>query len=174
MSWFGWLKLIRLSGTPEGCRESTRLSYDKHLRLILKGKKKTDDSPHHTALYGALATWYAIRQQPVIEHILWGELTPFLLLPEKEAKEAIAEYTLYLEDTVEHRYKSDAGVKIDWLAHLINDSLRTVFSGDSPYRYPAAMSANYVGWHYLLANDVKAQVDAELEKIRQSREKGSQ
>jgi hypothetical protein len=166
--------MLRIAGTPEGCRESTRLSYDKHMRLALKGKKKTDDSPHHTALYGALGTWYKIRQRPIVEHMVWGELIPFLLLPEKEAKEALSEYTLYLEDIVEHRYQSDTGVKIDWLAHLINDSLRAVFSEDSPYRFGAAMSANYVGWHYLLAEDVKAQVDAELEKIRQGREKNPQ
>ena len=99
--------------------------------------------------------------------MIWGELTPFLMLPESQAKEALAEYTLYLEDTVEHRYQTDTGVKTDWLAHLINVSFRTIFSGDGPYKYGAAMSANYVGWHYLLDADVKAMIDAELVKISQ-------
>lgn len=64
------------------------------------------------------------------EYMVWGELTPFLLLSDQEAREALAEYTLYLEDTVEHRYQADTGVKTDWLA----TSAESMVGLDVPYR----------------------------------------
>ena len=169
MSLIKWLKLIRLSGTPEGCRESTRISYDQHLRGALKSKRKTEDIPHHTALYGALASWYKIRRQPIREVVLWAELAPFLLLPQKEAREAIAEYTLYLEDVVEHRYANETGIKIEWLSQLINGVLRAAPAGEASLHSMATVGImNGAAWYHLLDADVKAQLEAEADKCVQT------
>jgi hypothetical protein len=169
MSLLSWLKLSKLSGTPEGCRESTRISYDQHLRGALKRKRKAEDIPHHIALYGALASWYKIRRQPIREVVLWAELAPFLLLPEKEAREAIAEYTLYLEDFVEHRYASETGIKIEWLSQLINSALRAAPSGEASLRSMATVGImNGAAWYHLLDTDVKTQLEAEANKFVQA------
>ena len=93
-----WLKAFRAFGTPDGCRESTRLSYMQHLRGARQGKGPKDEPLHHVALYGALGSWYKVRGLPVHEVSVWGELAPFLLLPDSIACEALAEYTVYLED----------------------------------------------------------------------------
>jgi hypothetical protein len=160
------LRLIRKAGTPEGCRESTRLSYDQHLTGALKGNGASGDAPHHTALYGALASWYNVRGVPIREAMIWGELAPFLLVPEAEAREAIAEYTVYLE--------TPAQANVAWLAGLVNDALRPVpVSKESP-RSMAFFGAMYgAAWYKLLASDVKETVDAEVRSLMQKLREGA-
>lgn len=169
-----WLKLARTAGTPEGCRESTRLSYDQHLRAAFKGRGPKDDLPHHDALYGALASWYKIRGMPVREALLWGELAPFLLVPEAVAREAIAEYTLYLEEREGWWGRDPAGTRVTWLADLINHALRTAPNGSESLGRMALLGVmNRAAWHDLLAPDVREPLDAEVRKLYQTIEENS-
>jgi hypothetical protein len=160
-----WLKLLRVAGSPEGCRESTRLSYDQHLQGALKGKAQTGDRPGHVALYGALASWYKVRGTAVREVLLWGELAPFLLIPEASAREAIAEYTVYLETPAEARR--------DWLATLINDGLRAApATVESPRSMALFGFMNKVAWCRLLDADVKDALHQEEQKFAERLRKG--
>jgi hypothetical protein len=153
-----WLRLFRTAGTPEGCRESTRLSYDQHLEGAFKGKAQPGDRADHAALYGALASWYKVRGMPVREVLLWGELAPFLMIPESIAREAIAEYTVYLETPAE--------AKRDWLADLINNGLRAASAGaESPRSMALVGFMNQVAWCRLLGTDVRETFDAEAQKL---------
>lgn len=161
MNWRGFLKLIRTAGTPEGCRQSTRLSYDQHLGGALKGKGLKDEPPHHVALYGTLGSWYKVRGVPVREVLLWGELAPFLLVPEAIAREAIAEYTVYLETPAE--------AKTDWLANLINSGLRAAPAGvESPRPFALVGFMNQVAWCDLLDPDIRRVFDVEAQKLAET------
>lgn len=149
------LKAFRTFGTPEGCRESTRLSYEKHLRGALQGKGPTGEPPNNVALYGALGSWYSVRRQRIHEVSLVAELTPFLLLPDSEKCEALAEYTVYLEDR-EGRYKGSGQAKSSWLSYVVNGALRaSPYAGDSPRAMAWLGALNRVAWYELLEPDVK-------------------
>ena len=78
----GWFKVLQNANNAEGARESTRLSYKKHLRLAKRsdaGQAGTDD-PHNMALYDALASRYVVRGRQGAEFNLWPELLPFQLM----------------------------------------------------------------------------------------------
>jgi hypothetical protein len=161
-----WLKALRVFGTPEGCRESTRLSYIKHLRGARQGKGPKDELHHHVALYGALGSWYTVRGLRVHEASLWGELAPFLLLPDSMACEALAEYSVYLEDR-EGRYLGSGQAKVAWLADLISGALRVAPIADESPRTMALVGVlNRVAWYDLLAPDVRRALDAEASRLR--------
>jgi hypothetical protein len=169
-----WLKLIRTRGTPEGARESTRLSYDQHLRGALKGRGPKDEPPHHAALYGVLASWYKVRGLRVPEVSIWGEVAPFLLVPEAMAREAIAEYTLYLEEREGWWGAGSVATRVTWLAGLINSALRTWPSGnESPGSLALLGAMNGVAWYDLLDPDVRAPLDKEVARVRKSLEEES-
>jgi len=160
VTWLKWLRLIGTAGTPEGCRESTRFSYDQHLRGALKGKGAGTDPPHHTALYGALGSWYKVRGISTHEVVLWGELAPFLSLPETETREAIAEYTVYMETPGE--------ANTVWLANIINRAL-SPSAVNEPTRSLAVVGVMYrAAWCDLLRPDIKASLDAEVDKVRRA------
>lgn len=78
-------------------KEVIRLSYQKHLRQAQIGKISTDDPPHWFGLYGALGSWQKSRGIPVVEIKVWAELAPFLAMNEKDSVEALAEYTIYID-----------------------------------------------------------------------------
>jgi hypothetical protein len=160
---------MRTAGAPEGSREATRLSYDQHLEDALKGKGPQDDPPRHRALYGALATWYKVRGLRVSEVSIWGELAPFLLLPEAVAREALAEYTLYLEEREGWFGRGSAGTRVMWLRELINAALRRAPTGGGSPRSMAILAVmNRVAWYDLLDPEVKAPLDQEVARIRRS------
>jgi hypothetical protein len=169
-----WLRAIRTAGTPEGSRESTRFSYDKHLRGALKGRGVKDEPPHHVALYGALGSWYKVRGMRIPEVLIWGELAPFLLLPEGVAREALAEYTLYLEEREGWWEGGSVGTRVTWLRDLINAALRTAPTGTESLRSLAFLGVmNQAAWYDLLAPDVRESLDVEVRKVRQSLEEDS-
>lgn len=153
-----WLRLFRTAGTPEGCRESTRLSYDQHFQAASNAKAQHDDRPGHVALYGALASWYKVRGAAVREAWLWAELAPFLVVPEAVAREAIAEYTVYLETPTE--------AKRDWLGGIINDGLRGAPSrAESPRSMALFGFMNQVAWCRLLDADIRETLSQEAEEF---------
>ncbi len=168
MNWRGLLTLVRAAGTPEGCRESTRLSYDQHLRRALKGRGPKDEPPHRVALYGALASWYKVRRLPVREVLLWGELAPFLLLAEAEAREALVEYTVYLEDR-EGWWGNSGKARVSWLSDLMNRALRTAAPGEeSPISLAFVGFTNQAAWCDLLAQDVKERLEVGAQMLGQA------
>jgi hypothetical protein len=165
------LRMMRTAGTPEGSRERCRLSYDKHLRLALKGAGVKGDPPHHTALYGALASWYKVRGVDVPEVSIWGELAPFLLItPEGTAREALAEYSLYLEEREGWWGQVSVGTRATWLRELINGALRTA---PSPNSMAVAGLMNQVAWCDLLDLDVREPLDREVGRVREILERES-
>jgi len=168
-------RLMRTSGTPEGCRQSTRLSYDQHLRGALKGRGLKGEPPHHVALYGALASWYKVRGLRISEVSIWGELAPFLLVPEDTAREALVEYTLYLEDREGWWEQGSAGTRVTWLRDVINGALRTApAAGESPTSMAFLGAMNRVAWYDLLDPDVREPLGQEVLRVRQTLEENSQ
>jgi len=83
-----------------------------------------------------------------VEVALWGELAPFLMMKEKEAVEALAEYAVFQE------YPKEA--RVVWLKRLINAALRS--PGDT-----AALATvgfiNQVSWCALLEPDTKKAIE---------------
>ena len=102
----------KLFGGADGCRETMRESYEKHAKLA---RQSGMDSPHAFGLYGALGSRYQARRLPVVEVVMWAELSPFLAMKEAEGIEAIAEYAVFQERP------SDA--RQEWLRALINNAL---------------------------------------------------
>jgi hypothetical protein len=98
---------------------------------------------------------------PVPEVLLWGELAPFLLAPEETNREAIAEYTVYLETPGE--------ANVGWLAKLINSSLRAAPVGvESPRSFALVGFMNQVAWCDLLDPDIRKVFDVEAQKVAES------
>lgn len=101
----------------EGIRETMRMSYDKHLKLTMKGKMplSAGTTPHSVALYGALGSRFRVSGIPVnnfiAEALIWADLLPFLYLDSEIAREALAEYVVYKE------MPKDA--KISWLTTIV-------------------------------------------------------
>jgi hypothetical protein len=127
------------------------------------------------ALYGALASWYKVRGLGISEVSIWGELAPFLLVPEDMAREALAEYTLYLEEREGWWKQGSAGTRVAWLRDVINAALRTAPSGSgSPTSLAWLGVMNRVGWYDLLDPDVRAPLDQEVARVRQSLAEESQ
>ena len=74
-----------------------RDSYTKHFNAAMLAANEGNNSPHYSGLYGALGTRYLARKRNVSEVDLFLELTPFLVMNEADAVEALAEYALYQE-----------------------------------------------------------------------------
>ena len=91
----GFLK--KLIGGADGVRESMHDSYTKHFNAAMSAGSEGNNSPHYCGLYGALGTRYLARNHSVSEMELYLELTPFLMMSEEDAIEALAEYALYQE-----------------------------------------------------------------------------
>jgi hypothetical protein len=111
-----WLRLAspHLFGA-DGARWAMRMSYRKHVDLAKSGSIKCDD-PHSAGLFGALGTRYKLLGRvpngAVSEVVLWGELAPFLAMPQEEAVEALAEYVVAQEKPRQAR--------LAWLKSVVN------------------------------------------------------
>jgi len=153
----GWLKLFLNVNNAEGCREAMFFSYKKHLKPSNRTEDLKGSMPlHHVALYGALGSRYRRRRITITELDIWAELVPFLLMSEREAPEALAEYVVYQERPREAR--------TFWLKVLINDSLRKIESFEESMKIMVAMTMkNNVTWCNLINSDVKEILTAKLE-----------
>jgi hypothetical protein len=164
----GWLKLFLNVNNAEGCREAMFLSYKKHLKPSNRTEGLKGSMPlHHVALYGALGSRYKRRRITITELDILAELVPFLLMSEREAPEALAEYVVYQERPREAR--------TFWLKKLINDSLRRVEFSEESVRTMAIMAVkNSVAWCDLINHDVKKILTTNLERDygQQSQEEG--
>jgi hypothetical protein len=101
------------------CRKSLRNSYVKHAKLANQNKM---NSPHEIGLYGALASWYTSIGLPAEKVMIWPEIAPFLAMEKYIAIEALAEYAVFQECSVDAHQV--------WLSTHINSALCT--TSDKP------------------------------------------
>jgi hypothetical protein len=104
----------KIFGGADGCRESMRDAYIKHTNLANQNKM---DSPHEMGLYGALTGRYKSIGLPAEEVMIWPELAPFIAMEKYIAIEALAEYVVFQENSLDaHQF---------WLSTHINNALCT-------------------------------------------------
>ena len=111
----GILKLILNARNAVGIREAMLMSYRKHRRQGARSPL-SDDTPHQAGLFGAMASRMAVNKIPVTEEAVWFEILPFMLIEDEEnAVEALAEYAVYVERTVD--------TKLEGLKEVVSLSL---------------------------------------------------
>jgi hypothetical protein len=129
-------KVLKKLGSTEAIRESVRFSYDKHFKGAVKSKISIEGlTPHQVALWCVLAERYEIDgfkvntanffQDIFNQQTVLAELTPFLYLPEDEAREALVEYVIYKE------YPKDAN--ISWLTNVVQKGHKITKEKDDLY-----------------------------------------
>lgn len=153
--------ILRLPYNTDHTREVMRHSYRKHYQAAQKGKipLSGDNSPHKAGLYGALGARYFVCGVRRMEFILWVELSPFLLMKETDAVDALAEYVVCQENP--------EGGNIIWLKRMINDALRTIREADPNYRALATdvLLQRDIYWRNFLDNDVIELLEDEFLKF---------
>ena len=101
----GLLKLLLNVNNAKGIREAMRISYSKNRKTALE---RGEQFPHQTGLLGAMFSRLVVNNQPA-EGLGMAEAAPFTLIEDEEvACEALAEYAVYLERTVDTKL---AGLK---------------------------------------------------------------
>lgn len=156
---WGRLKSLLTFGGADSIRRAMRNSYAKHRTMAETGQAPISEAPHHLGLFGALGTRYKARgllpRQGLPDVVLWPELSPFLLMPEAQAVEALAEYVVWQECRDE--------AKVEWLQQAINRALRQ--SPDDNLRSFREIAADAlltgVAWRELLERDVDDQLTRE-------------
>ena len=140
----------------DGLRDAVRRSYNEHR---LQSSLPAATPPHRAGLYDALRARYTARGQIINEMYLWAELTPFLLMTEKTACEALAEYIVYKE--------TPSRARVSWLRQIISTSLRLpALSKDSPRTMASLAMIKNVAWCNLLEEDVRDSIEQETEELR--------
>ena len=141
---------------PDGLRDAVRKSYrEQRMHTALPG----GTPPHRAGLYGALRTRYEERAQSVNELYVWAELTPFLLMHEETACDALAEYIVY-QEFPQRAHKQ-------WLGRIISAALRLpALSRSSPRTMAAMAMMKQVRWCRLLEADVKAAIEQEMSGLQ--------
>jgi hypothetical protein len=148
----GLLKFLFNVGNAEGIRESMRLNYRQARKRANTGERPSDFAPHVTAMMETMATRMASNGIAVNPTILWHETAPFLLIKDEEvAVEALAEYAVYVERTVD--------TKLDGLRETLNQWLRRARPDEQPMALvlnPLAMDCR---WWWLLEPDVIERIE---------------
>lgn len=146
----------------DSVRDAMSSSYEKHFLAAKQGKIPLQEgvSAHLAALYGALATRYIAAGIPQYEPHLWSELSPFLLMDEKDSKLALMEYVVYKEIPKEGNKQM--------LFQLINKAMATLSAanGDLRAMAVAAKFQNGIGWINLLSEDNKVLLESESKKLK--------
>lgn len=146
----------KVFGGADGVREAMNDAYSRHLRLAHEGKLPSDDSPHRTALYGALGSRYRTASKSFSELDLWTELAPFLAMPEGSAVTALAEYVVLMELPNQARFGS--------LCAAINQALQS--TGDKELlRLAAVAFGRRVRWASLLSPNCARRMLAATEEV---------
>jgi len=145
--------LLIASVKPLGFRTGSTIRW---LRKVVR------QLPHPLGLFGALGTRYKVRNSlpkvGIPDVVLWPELAPFLLMPESQAVEALAEYIVWQECPSEAR--------VGWLRESINEALRQEpVSEDSPRAWASHAFFNSVAWCELLDPDVHNQLSLEVSDL---------
>lgn len=157
----GFLRaLFGLSYNVEHTREAIRLSYKKHALAARQGKLplRGGETPHIAGLYGALASRYVAAGISRSDYLLFPELSPFLLMKESDAVDALAEYVVCQENPEEG--------KIDWLSKLVNDALKTIKNVNPNYNAMATdvLLHRDIYWRNFLEKDVNDLLENEFLK----------
>jgi hypothetical protein len=140
----------------DSLRDAVRRSYNEHR---LQSSLPVVTPPHRAGLHDALRARYTARGQIINEMYLWAELTPFLLMTEKTACEALAEYIVYKE--------TPSRARVSWLRQIISTSLRLpALSKDSPRTMASLAMIKNVAWCNLLEEDVRDSIEQETEELR--------
>lgn len=143
----GFLKALLNANNAEGIREAMRISYRKHRKQSERGALPAQGGPHQAGLFGAMASRMAVNNLPVTPTALWYELAPFMLIQDEEvAVEALAEYAVYVERTVD--------TKLAGLKETLNSWLRRTPDEHELLRMAAAPRAMACRWNGLLEDDV--------------------
>lgn len=143
----GFLKLLFNANNAEGIREAMRMAYRKHRRAAERGDLKSDFSPHVAALLGAMGSRMAVNNIPITPTGLWHEVAPFALIDDHEvAVEALAEYAVYVERTVD--------TKLEGLRETINLWLGRASPDDDLMKLVRNPVARNCRWWDLLQPDV--------------------
>jgi hypothetical protein len=137
-------------------RDAVRNSYSEY---CLHSSLPAATPPHRAGLHDALRARYTARGQTINEMYLWAELTPFLLMTEKTACEALAEYIVYKE--------TPSRARVSWLRQIISTSLRLpALSKDSPRTMASLAMIKNVAWCNLLEGDVRDLIEQETAELR--------
>lgn len=148
----GFFKVLFNAGNAEGIREAMRISY-KHHRKSVRGPMADGTSPHEIGLFGAMASRMKVNNMPFDEASVWLEVAPFMIIADEEvAREAIAEYAVFVERTVD--------AKIEGLRAAINDAFRRGEGSHVARQFMASPAVQHKRWYALLDPDVRAALAA--------------
>lgn len=139
----------KLFGGTEGIREAMRESYEKHYKLA-QVHEFPGLTPHEAGLLGALGTRYKAWGKKVSEQLLWIELTPFLMMEERQAVEALAEYVVFKE------YPKRA--RTLWLLRCLNSAIMSCEDTDLVASIILGL-AHEVPWVALLEKQTLDKID---------------
>ena len=139
----GLFKMLFNISNAEGIREAMRIAYRKQKRLAESGKIDSEFDPHTTAMLAAMASRMAVNKQ-LFSHIdLWYEVAPFLLIRDQEVSaEALAEYAVYVERTVD--------TKLAGLREALSSWVLRAKPGDRHLKLTCAPRAELCRWQGLL------------------------
>jgi hypothetical protein len=155
----GFLKAFLNANNAEGIREVMRMAYKTQRRQAERGKIPSDFGPHITALLYAMGQRLAVNNIPVTPTVLWHEVAPFTLIGDEEvAVEALAEYCVYVERTVD--------TKLAGLRETVNLWLRRSSPDNQMMNLVTNPLATNCMWWGLLDRDVIERI----EKLRAARD----
>ena len=119
----GFLKAFLNLNNAEGVREAMRMAYKTQRRQAERGKIPADFGPHITGLLRAMGQRLTVNSIPVTPVVLWHEVAPFILIGDEEvAVEALAEYCVYVERTVDTKVAGLRETLNLWLRRSLPDS----------------------------------------------------
>ena len=150
------------AGNAEGIREAMRISYKKTRKHASQGSLESEFNPHISGLLGAMGSRMAVNNIPVDSTVLWHEIAPFGVISDEEvAVEALAEYAVYVELTVD--------TKLAGLREAVNSWIRRTLSTPVEHEMLPLLTnplAESCRWWGLLESDVTER----LRLLRQGRD----
>ena len=145
---------------PNELRDAVRKSYREHR---LHSSLPVETPPHRAGLYGALRESYRVRGKSVSELYLWAELTPFLLMTEDTACEALAEYIVYQQ--------IPSRARTVWLTKVLSAVLcLPALSKSSPRTMASMAMIKNVAWCKLLEDGVRGLLEQEVKELNNALE----
>ena len=141
-------------------RDAVRKSYREHR---LHSSLPVETPPHRAGLYGALRESYSVHGKSVSALYLWAELTPFLLMPEDTACEALAEYVVYRQ--------TPSRARTVWLTKVLSAVLcLPALSRSSPRTMASMAMIKDVAWCKLLEDSVRSLLEQEVKELNNALE----